>query len=445
MWSRFLADYGIIFVLLALCAFFSVATLDEQHPTGAAAGLELGADILSQTQPAATVFIVVRNTPDDGAFAAALTKALSAQGRSVLGTARGQPDEMLQAMKQLLERESRLDVIASVNGAGVGPVLDNLREKYPALNGTRLLIPQSYQWPNFLKASNFLNITNQIAVIAIIAIGMTMVIITGGIDLSIGSLMALSAIITAVLIRDYMGGYEAGGPGMILACLIAIALCGLIGFATGVLVKSFDVPPFIATLSMMLIARGLALRFSKSESIDQIPNSFKWLGAGADLGSIPNAVVLMALMYLLAHVVMSRTVLGRYIYAVGGNAEAARLSGVPIFRVIIFVYILAGILSGLGGVIFASQYKSSNPNYGLMYELYVIAAVVVGGTSLSGGEGKIFGTLLGAFLIAVIQNGMNLTGVGSENQQIVLGMVILGAVLIDKVKKNGWGLFRNTR
>jgi ribose transport system permease protein len=440
MWSRFLADYGIIFILLALCAFFSVATLDEQHPTGAAAGLELGADIVSQTQPAASVFIVVRCTPDDAAFAAALTKALTAEGRSVLGTVCGQPDEMLQALKQQLERESRPDVIASVNGAGVGPILDNLREKYPQLSETRLLIPQSYQWPNFLKASNFLNITNQIAVIAIIAIGMTMVIITGGIDLSVGSLMALSAVLTAVLIRDCMGGYEAGGPGMILACLIAIAACGSIGFATGVLVTGFEVPPFIATLSMMLVASGLALKFSNSESIDQIPNSFMWLGAGADLGGVPNAVVLMAVMYGLAHVLMSRTILGRYIYAVGGNLEAARLSGVPIFKVIVLVYVITGILSGLGGVIFASQYKSSNPNYGLMYELYVIAAVVVGGTSLSGGEGKIFGTLLGAFLIAVIQNGMNLTGVGSHNQKIVLGLVILGAVLIDKVKKERLGI-----
>src|SRR5207248_2473880 len=131
--------------------------------------------------------------------------------------------------------------------------------------------------------------------IAIIAIGMTMVIITGGIDLSVGSLLALSAVITAILVRDVMGGYAATGPGLVLASLSAIAVCGLIGFTTGVLVKGFDIPPFIATLSMMLIASGLALRLSNSESISEIPNSFKWLGAGADLGNIPNAVVLMAL------------------------------------------------------------------------------------------------------------------------------------------------------
>src|SRR5436853_7869474 len=146
----------------------------------------------------------------------------------------------------------------------------------------------------------------------------------------------------------------------------------------------------------------------------------------------------MLVLYLLAHILMTRTPLGRYIYAVGGNLEAARLSGVPVKLVLVFVYTVCGGLAGLGGVIMASQLRSGAPTYGQMYELYVIAAVVVGGTSLSGGEGKILGTLIGAFIIAVIQNGMNLTGVESYTQKVVLGLVILGAVLLDTLKKRGW-------
>jgi ribose transport system permease protein len=188
---------------------------------------------------------------------------------------------------------------------------------------------------------------------------------------------------------------------------------------------------------MMLVASGLAYIFAKGQSIYQIPDSFIWLGRGADLG-LPNAVLLMIVLYVLAHIMMSRMTLGRYIYAVGGNPEAARLSGVPIKAVLIFVYTLSGALAGVGGIVMASQLKSGSPTYGGMYELYVIAAVVVGGTSLSGGEGKVLGTLTGALIIAVIQNGMNLTGVESYTQKIVLGLVILGAVLLDTLKKRGW-------
>jgi ribose transport system permease protein len=153
-------------------------------------------------------------------------------------------------------------------------------------------------------------------------------------------------------------------------------------------------------------------------------------------------VLLLVLLYAVAHVLMTRTALGRYIYAVGGNAEAARLSGVPVKGVLIVVYAVCGALAGLGGIVMASQLKSGAPTYGQMYELYVIAAVVVGGTSLSGGEGKVLGTLIGAFIIAVIQNGMNLTGVESYTQKVVLGLVILGAVLLDNLKKRGWHWLR---
>jgi ribose transport system permease protein len=153
----------------------------------------------------------------------------------------------------------------------------------------------------------------------------------------------------------------------------------------------------------------------------------------------------MAALYAAAHVMMTRTALGRYIYAVGGNPEAARLSGVPVKAVLLFVYTLCGALAGLGGVVMASQLKSGSPTYGLMYELYTIAAVVVGGTSLAGGEGKVLGTLIGAFVIAVIQNGMNLTGVESYTQKVILGLVILGAVLLDRLKQRRWHFRRRAQ
>src|SRR6266540_3375485 len=194
------------------------------------------------------------------------------------------------------------------------------------------------------------------------------------------------------------------------------------------------------TMRMMLVASGLAFILAEGQSIYQMPESFVWLGRGASLPGLPNAVLLVLLLYAAAHVLMSHTALGRYIYAIGGNAEAAWLSGVPVRRVLLFAYAFSAALAGLGGVVMASQLKSGAPTYGLMYELYAIAAVVVGGTSLAGGEGRVLGTLIGALIIAVIQNGMNLTGVESYTQKVVLGLVILGAVLLDTLKRRGFRL-----
>jgi len=182
------------------------------------------------------------------------------------------------------------------------------------------------------------------------------------------------------------------------------------------------------------VASGLAYIFSAGQSIYDIPQSFTALSRAG--------IIILLLVYAIAHIVMSRTRLGRYIYAVGGNAEAARLSGVRVALILMTVYILSAVMAGLGGIILASQLKSSAPTYGASYELYVIAAVVVGGTSLSGGEGTILGTLIGALIIAVIQNGMNLTGVESYRQKVVLGLVILGAVLLDTLKRRSWSLPR---
>ena len=432
---HFLSDYGMAFVLLLLCAFFSVMTWSDQPVTGEAAAMQVAEEIQAEFGTKARVLIVARKSEDDAVFAAKLEQKLKEQGVEWVSLVRGQPTDARQALVEAVDKGQAVDAIACNQVTSTWGVFDSLAKQYPALSQTKRFKPRSYSWPTFLKAENLLNIANQIAVIAIIAIGMTLVIITGGIDLSVGSLIALSAIVTARLIRDYAGAESASTMGMIWCSMAGIGVCGLAGMFSGSMVTWFRIPPFIVTLGLMLVASGLAYIWAEGASIDRVPTSFVWLGRGADVLQVPNAVLLMLLLYGVAHVLMSRTMLGRYIYAVGGNMEAARLSGVPIRRVLLLVYTLCGLLAGLGGVVMASQLKSGAPTYGQMYELYVIAAVVVGGTSLSGGEGKILGTLIGAFIIAVIQNGMNLTNVESYSQKVVLGMVILGAVLIDRLKR----------
>ncbi len=434
MKQRLLSDYGMVLVLLLLCGTFSVVTTSEQSPTGEAAAKQVAAAIGGEYGREPRVLVVAGDQPGDDAFAARLDRELAAMGAQVLKTVTGGPKEARDALVEIAGGGGTIDAIACTQTAGKWLVFSDLATNFPTVGTPRLVVPRSYRWPNFLKAENLLNIANQIAVIAIIAIGMTMVIITGGIDLSVGSLLALSAVVAAGIIRDYLGGPEASTGGMLLACVAAIAVCGLVGAFTGLMITRCGIPPFIVTLAMMLVSSGMAYILAQGQSIYQIPDSFVWLGRGANLLSVPNAVVLMLLLYGLAHILMSRTTLGRYLYAVGGNREAAHLSGVPVDRVLLFAYVACAVLAGLGGVIMASQLKSGSPTYGGMYELYVIAAVVVGGTSLRGGEGSMLGTLVGAFIIAVIQNGMNLTNVESYTQKVVLGLVILGAVLLDRFR-----------
>jgi ribose transport system permease protein len=432
--SRFITHYGMVFVLLLLCLFFSVMTYSDQSPTGETAAKQVVSSIQEQFGKFPRVLIVTSGQSGDTAFAAATERGLAASGAQVVATVQGEPKDARAALVDLAAAGGKLDAIACTQVSGAWLVFSNLTTDFPALGEPRVITPRSYRWPNFLKSENLLNIANQIAVIAIIAIGMTMVIITGGIDLSVGSLLALSAVLASKFIRDFAGGVGASFGGMLLACLAAILLCGIIGAFSGAMITRFSIPPFIVTLAMMLVASGLAYLLAEGQSIYQIPDSFVWLGRGSDLFNLPNAVALMLILYALAQVLMSRMRLGRHLYAVGGNGEAARLSGVPVKRVLMFAYIASGLLAGLGGVIMASQLKSGSATYGNMYELYVIAAVVVGGTSLSGGEGRMFGTLTGAFTIAVIQNGMNLTNVESYTQKVVLGLVILGAVLLDRIR-----------
>ena len=439
--ARFLSDYGIVFVLLLLCMYYSWATYGVQQTGGRGGGEQLAAQIVQRFGARARVLIVARETQEDAEFAGALEERLTAAGATVVESMKGQPVDAREALERAAAKGG-LDAVAANEAVAAWPVFEHLGQKFPALGKTVVMAPQSYRWPAFLKPDNLLNVANQIAVIAIIAVGMTMVIITGGIDLSVGSLIALSAVICTYFIRNMAGAEHASGAGMIGSSAAAILLCGLSGLITGIMVVGFRIPPFIVTLSMMLVTSGAAYQLSQGQSIYQVPDSFIWLGRGADLFHLPNAVLLTGLLYAGAHVLMARTALGRSIYAVGSNREAARLSGIPVARVLLFVYVVSALLAGLGGVVTASQLKSGSPTYGAMYELYVIAAVVVGGTSLQGGQGRVLGTLIGAFIIAVIRNGMNLTGVESFTQNIVLGLVILGAVLLDTLKNQGWGRAR---
>ncbi len=423
-----------LLVLLLLCTFFSLVTYSEQSPSGETAAKQVATLLRLELGKTPRVMIAASDQPDDDTFTATLERELAASGAQVVARIKGQPSDAREAMQKLIVSGAKLDAIACTRSTGAWLVFSQLGVDFPALGNPRVLMPRSHRWPNFLKTENLLNIANQIAVIAIVAVGMTMVIVTGGIDLSVGSLLALSAVLAAKFIRDFAGGVDATLTGMAVACIAAVMLCGIIGAFSGAMITRFGIPPFIVTLAMMLVASGLAYLLAKGQSIYQIPDSFVWLGRGASVLKLPNAVVLMLILYALAHGLMSRMRLGRYLYAVGGNREAARLSGVPVQRVLMFAYIASALLAGLGGVIMASQLKSGSATYGNMYELYVIAAVVVGGTSLNGGEGKMLGTLTGAFTIAVIQNGMNLTNVESYTQKVVLGLVILGAVLLDKIR-----------
>jgi ribose transport system permease protein len=428
--NKLLSDYGMLGVLILLCLLFSILTLSEQNSVGADAAKGISRRLRNR-DVSGNIMIITQQNEQDRSFAEALESGLRSRGSIFIF--QGGPSEIRSKLEGL--PDSVLSNAAIMTTESYAPAVKSIIAQFPSLSRAELMTPPAYRWPTFLLADNLRNVANQIAVIAIIAIGMTMVIITAGIDLSVGSLIALSAVVIAWII-GFMGGNGASVAAMFVAGLLAVLLCGLTGAFSGLMITRFQIPPFIATLAIMQVAAGVAYIISQGKPIYQLPDSFIGLGRGAEpLLKIPYAVILMILLYLAAHFLMSRTTLGRYVYAVGGNPEAARLAGIRVKGVILFVYTLCGILAGFGGVIMASQLKSGAPTYGLTYELYVIAAVVVGGTSLSGGEGRIFGTLIGAFIIAVIQNGMNLTNVETYTQKVVLGLVILAAVLLDRLKQ----------
>lgn len=430
---RQLSDYGMVLVLAALVVWYSLATITTHRPTGREAARQVAA----QAPSTGRVLLLARDTPEDSEYLTALEAELRSHGVTVAASVRGEPRDARVALDSLATAGNRIDAVLTVAECAEWTLVRNLPERFPTLGNPRIITVQPYRWPTFLTRQNLLNVANQIAVVAILAVGMTVVVITGGIDLSVGSIVALSAVLASSLVRHW-GGPDAGTGALAAAGSLAVLGAAAVGLLSGALVAGFRVPPFITTLAVMQVASGLAFIIARGGSIYEVPDRFTWLGRGAGLLSVPNAVWLMLALYAATHFLLQHTVLGRRIYAVGGNPEAARLSGVNVAATLLVAYTFCGAMAGLGGVVQASQLKSGAPTYGQMYELYAIAAVVVGGTSLAGGEGRALGTLVGALIIAVIQNGMNLTGVESYRQKIVLGLVILGAVLLDLLKRRDW-------
>jgi inositol transport system permease protein len=281
--------------------------------------------------------------------------------------------------------------------------------------------------PNFLTLGNLINLVRQISINGILAVGVTYVLLTGGVDLSLGSVVALTGVIAAMFAHP--GQYLVAMP--ILAGIAAGAICG---GANGLLVTRGRMAPFVVTLGMMTSARGLALLLSGGRPVSNLSTGFTRIGSG-DFAGIPAPTWILLAVAAASHVFLRKMRMGRHVYAVGGNENAARASGVHVNSVKLACYTICGAMAGLAGVVLASRITTGQPNAGIGYELDAIAAVVIGGTSLNGGSGGIGGTILGALLIGVINNGLDLLNVSSYYQQVIKGLIIVGAVWLDRSKK----------
>lgn len=298
-----------------------------------------------------------------------------------------------------------------------------------------LCIALSLLTDKFFTAANGVNVLRQVSVNVCIATGMTLVVLTGGIDLSVGSVLAFCGAITAGLLKNGIAIPSADlfiGFTILGAILGAIIIGALMGWFNGLMITTFKVPPFVATLAMLTIARGFTMLYTAGHPISNLGNDFAYIGAGSFIG-IPVPVWIAAAVVAAAAFITNKTKLGRYIYAIGGNETAAKLSGIRISKVKITVYMLCAVLAAVGGIIVTSRLDSAQPNAGTSYELDAIAAVVIGGTSLNGGKGSIWGTVIGAVIIGVLNNGLVLLNVSPFWQQVVKGGVILLAVVIDKI------------
>lgn len=276
----------------------------------------------------------------------------------------------------------------------------------------------------FLTAGNLVNVLRQSTINGIIAVGMTFVILTAGIDLSVGAILALATVVTADMLQR--------GISVPLAMLIGLGLGAGAGLGNGLIITRAKVPPFVATLGMMTVARGLALTYTQGRPITGLSSTYRYIGTGS-LGSIPMPIVIAGLTFALGYILLTRTKIGGYIYALGNNPVAAHYAGINTNRYVTFVYVVAGALAALAGMILVARLDSAQPVAGIGYEFDAIAAVVVGGTSFAGGEGSLIGTLLGVLVIAVLNNGLNLLNISSFWQPVVTGVVIASALLLYKL------------
>ncbi len=290
-----------------------------------------------------------------------------------------------------------------------------------------LIVILSVIRPVFLSTDNIINVIRQVTMVAIIGIGMSFVLISGEIDLSVGSICALSGIIVTLCLREGMNLFVS-----IVLALGTAALCGVINGSIHVFAK---IPSFIVTMGMLNIARGIVLVITNSYSITGLPSSFKVIGRGY-LGPIPVPVIIMAVCYVIGFIVLKYTKFGRSAYSIGGNIDAAKLSGIPVAKNKILIYIICGVTAGIAGIILSSRMFSGQPSAGSGLELDAIAACVIGGTSTTGGKGRLWGTFLGALIMGIITNGMNLMNISTNWQLIVQGLIIIIAVGLDRIKES---------
>lgn len=277
--------------------------------------------------------------------------------------------------------------------------------------------------PNFLKTTNILNILRQVSINGILAIGMSLVCLTGGIDLSVGSIVAFAGILTAGMLNNT-------SLPIFMIALIAIAVGCIMGLINGYFVAYWGAPAFVVTLSMLTVGRGLTYIYCDGKPISKLPAEFLVIGKGSILG-LPIPTIVLLVVFIIFSVMLSKFKLGRYIYAVGGNPQAAMVSGINVKKILLLVYMFSGMCCGVAAVVLTARVSAGLATAGDGYELNAIAATVIGGTSLSGGTGKLWGTLLGALLLGMVNTGLDLLNVTSYYQQVVRGLIILGAILID--------------
>lgn len=278
----------------------------------------------------------------------------------------------------------------------------------------------------FFQIGNIVNVIRQISISSILAIGVTFVVLTGGIDLSLGSLVAVSGVSAALFAHP--NTYP-----LIVPILVGVGVGVVVGIFNGLLVTKGKVAPFIVTLGVMTAARGAALIIADGRPVSDLSDDFRFIGGG-ELFGIPFPIIIMIVIFFIALFILTKTKYGRYVYAIGGNEDAARASGIKVHKIKMLVYVICSGLAGLAGVIQASRISVGQPSIGSGYELDAIAAVVIGGVSLSGGRGTVIGTIIGALIIGVLNNGLDLLNVSSYYQQVVKGLIIIGAVLLDRKK-----------
>ena len=308
--------------------------------------------------------------------------------------------------------------------------IKNMAAKYGIFVALVLLIIFfSITSSSFLSIENVMNILRQVAVIGICAVGMTFIILTGGIDLSVGSIVGVAAVLDAKLMVS--------GINPISASIISLAAGAVLGGLNGFIINEFHISPLIATLGTMTSLRGVAYLITKGVPVYGFPNSFSKLGQG-NIGSIPISVIIMIIVFIFGYVVLNKMVFGRYVYGIGGNEEASRLSGVHVKKVKYLIYVIAGFLASLAGIVLLSRVNSGAPTAGTGYEMDVITAVVLGGVSIIGGEGSIFGVIMGVMIMGVLANGMIIMNINDYYQMIIKGAVLLAAVAFDQMsKRNG--------